>query len=245
MRGLVLPCLALLLWQTVGMLGVVQSDTMSFPSEIARAGVVAIGDGSLLQATQQTMTTAFAGLALGGLLGIGFGAWFGLSRRAGRLARISIEALRPVPSVALIPLAMLTFGYGYGMGVSIVAFACLWPTLIITQSAVRQIPRELLEVADSLELSRRQRLVYLVLPKIVPALFTAIRLGAGIALVVAVTVEITANPLGLGYALVVAQETLHPDRMFAYLVWVGLLGWLLNAGLLMMQHRLFFRWDAT
>jgi NitT/TauT family transport system permease protein len=82
-----------------------------------------------------------------------------------------------------------------------------------------------------------------VLPKIVPNLFTAIRLAAGIALIVAVTVEITANPMGLGYALIVAQETLHPDRMFAYLIWIGVLGWLVNAGLLLMQRRLFVRWD--
>lgn len=115
--------------------------------------------------------------------------------------------------------------------------------MIITQSAVAQVPRELLEVADGLELNWLQRLTYIVMPKIVPSLFTAIRLAAGVALIVAVTAEITANPIGLGYALVVAQETLHPDRMFAYLIWVGLLGWLLNAGLVTMQRRLFVRWD--
>jgi ABC-type nitrate/sulfonate/bicarbonate transport system permease component len=245
MRGLALPILMLALWQAAGMFGVVQSDAMSYPSQIARAGLDAVMDGSILVATQQTITTALSGLAIGGSLGIAFGAWFGLSRRAGRLAGTSVEVLRPVPSVALIPLAMLTFGYGYGMGISVVAFACLWPTLIITQAAVSQVPRELLEVADGLELNWLQRLTHIVLPKIVPSLFTAIRLGAGVALIVAVTVEITANPLGLGYALVVAQETLHPDRMFAYLIWVGLLGWLLNAGLVTMQRRLFFRWDTA
>ncbi|QDM25938.1 ABC transporter permease [Tardiphaga sp. vice304] len=245
MRGLALPILMFALWQAVGMSGVVQSDAMSYPSQIARAGLGAVMDGSILVATQQTITTALSGLAIGGSLGVALGAWFGLSHRAGRLAQTSVEVLRPVPSVALIPLAMLTFGYGYGMGISVVAFACLWPTLIITQSAVAQVPRELLEVADGLELNWLQRLMHIVMPKIVPSLFTAVRLAAGVALIVAVTVEITANPLGLGYALVVAQETLHPDRMFAYLIWVGLLGWLLNAGLVTMQRRLFVRWDTA
>lgn len=245
MRGLVLPVLLLALWQVIGMSGVVQSDAMSYPSEIARAGVSAVVDGSILKATQQTVTTALVGLFIGGGLGIVLGSWFGLSRRAGRLAQTSVEVLRPIPSVALIPLAMLTFGYGYGMGISVVAFACLWPTLIITQSAVAQVPRELIEVADGLELNWLQRLTYIVMPKIVPSVFTAIRLAAGVALIVAVTAEITANPIGLGYALVVAQETLHPDRMFAYLIWVGLLGWSLNVGLVTIQRRLFVRWDTA
>jgi ABC-type nitrate/sulfonate/bicarbonate transport system permease component len=69
-----------------------------------------------------------------------------------------------------------------------------------------------------------------VLLDIVPNLFPAIRLAAGISLIVALTVEITANPLGLGCALVVAQEKLDPATMFAYLIWIGLIGWLLNAG---------------
>jgi NitT/TauT family transport system permease protein len=140
---------------------------------------------------------------------------------------------------------MLAFGFGYGMGISIVAFACMWPALIITQAAVREVPGELMEVARVLELGWASRLFNIVLPDAVPNLFTAMRLAAGISLIVAVTVEITANPMGLGYALVVAQQTLHPDTMFAYLIWIGLLGWLLNAGLLQAQSRLFGRWSIA
>jgi NitT/TauT family transport system permease protein len=140
---------------------------------------------------------------------------------------------------------MLVFGFGFGMGISIVAFACMWPALIITQTAVREVPRELMEVARGLELKWGSRLFHIVLPDVVPDLFTALRLGAGISLIVAVTVEITANPLGLGYALVVAQETLHPATMYAYLVWIGLMGWVLNAGLLQAQKRWFGRWSSA
>jgi ABC-type nitrate/sulfonate/bicarbonate transport system permease component len=243
MRALVLPVLLLVVWQAIGLSGVVHSDAMSYPSEIVVAGYTALTDGSLFKATMQTIFAALAGLCIGSGIGAPLGAWFGVSAAAGGLARVSIEALRPIPSVALIPLSMLVFGFGYGLGISVVAFATLWPVLIITQAAVREVPRELLEVARGLELSWTQQMFRIVLPDIVPNLFTAIRLAAGVALIVAVTVEITANPMGLGYALVVAQETLHPDRMFAYLIWIGLIGWSLNAGLLLAQRRLFARWD--
>jgi ABC-type nitrate/sulfonate/bicarbonate transport system permease component len=245
MRALVLPLSVIALWEWVGRSRLIQSDLMSRPSEIASAGFAALADGSMLLATFQTITTALAGLLIGSAIGIALGAWFGLSTLAGRLSLISVEVFRPVPSVALIPIAMLAFGFGYGMGISIVAFACLWPALIITQTAVREVPRELMEVARGLELGWASRLFNIVLPDVVPDLFTALRLAAGVALIVAVTVEITANPLGLGYALVVAQETLHPATMFAYLIWIGLLGWLLNAGLLQAQSRLFGRWSLA
>lgn len=245
MRGLILPASAIILWEIVGRLRLIRSDMMSNPGEIAAAGLAALADGSMLFATGQTIATALGGLLIGATIGVGLGVWFGLSPLAGRLSTISIELFRPIPSVALIPIAMLVFGFGFGMGMSIVAFACMWPTLIISQSAVREVPRELGEVARGLELNWASRLFHIVLPDIVPNLFTALRLAAGISLIVAVTVEITANPQGLGYALVVAQETLHPATMYAYLIWIGAIGWLLNAGLLQAQQRLFGRWSLA
>jgi ABC-type nitrate/sulfonate/bicarbonate transport system permease component len=245
MRGLVLPAFAIAFWEGVGQARLIQSDMMSRPSEIAWAAFAALRDGSMLLATGQTIATALVGLLIGSAIGISLGAWFGLSSLAGRLSTIAVELFRPIPSVAMIPIAMLVFGFGFGMGISIVAFACMWPALIITQTAVREVPRELMEVARGLELKWGSRLFHIVLPDVVPDLFTALRLGAGISLIVAVTVEITANPLGLGYALVVAQETLHPATMYAYLVWIGLMGWVLNAGLLQAQKRWFGRWSSA
>lgn len=175
MRALILPLSVIALWEAVGRTQLVQSDMMSKPSDIGLAGLAALTDGSMLFATSQTITTALAGLLIGSAIGISLGAWFGLSDLAGRLSLISVEVFRPVPSVALIPIAMLVFGFGYGMGISIVAFACVWPTLIVTQAAVREVPRELMEVARGLELGWASRLFKIVLPDIVPNLFTALR----------------------------------------------------------------------
>ena len=77
------------------------------------------------------------------------------------------------------------------------------------------------------------------LPAALPRIFVAFRLCVGIALVVAVTTEIAANPQGLGYALMNAQQSLRPDLMFAMLLWIGLLGWGLGAGLLWLQRTWF------
>lgn len=236
LRPFVIPALlltALEVWaRTVG----AGSDAVAAPSAALLAFVGAVKDASLLHATRFTLASAAAGLGLGALLGISLGTLLGLSPRAARMGFLSIELLRPVPSVALIPLAMLVFGFGMALEVSVVAFACTWPMLVLTQAAVQQVEPRLLEVASALQLSRWQRFTLLVLPAIVPRLFVALRLGVAIALVVAVTVEIAANPEGMGYALMIAQQSLDPALMMAWLFWIGAVGYGVNLLALRLQH---------
>ncbi|MDP1687817.1 ABC transporter permease, partial [Hydrogenophaga sp.] len=194
MKALVFPAVllgSLELWaRTTGQ----GSDAIAPPTAAVRAFGGALMDGSLLEATAFTLGSAALGLLISALGGLLLGTLLGLSRRAAQLGYLSVEVARPIPSVALIPLAMLVFGFGLRMEVSVVAFACLWPMLVLTQAAVLQVEPRLLEVARALQLSRLQRFVWIVGPAIVPRLFVALRLGVAIALVVAVTVEIAANP---------------------------------------------------
>ena len=212
------------------------SDALAPPSAAARAFAGAALDGSLWQATGFTLGTAALGLLVGAVLGIALGIVLGLSRRAAQLGGFSIEVLRPVPSVALIPLSMLMFGFGVRMELAIVAFATFWPMLVLVQSAVQQVEPRLLELSRVLGLSARDRAFKIVLPAIVPRLFVALRLGVAVALVVAVTVEIAANPHGMGYAMMIAQQSFDPALMLAWLGWNGVVGFALNAATLRLQR---------
>jgi ABC-type nitrate/sulfonate/bicarbonate transport system permease component len=241
LKGFILPVALVLLWEFAARSGFIIAESMSYPSAIARAAWGTILDGSLLQATRETFGAALAGMALGAGLGIACGVAFGLWSLLASLMRLSTEALRPIPSVALIPLALLIYGFGYRMEIAVVAFACFWPLLIITESAVRGIEPRLLEVSRALGFGLLARVFKIVLPAALPRVFVGLRLAAAVSLVVAVTVEITANPIGLGYQLIVAQESMKPDRMFVFLVWIGFLGWLVNAVLLRAQQRWFGR----
>lgn len=234
--GAVLPLallLALEVWaRTLG----AGSDALAAPS----AALLAFGrsalDGSLWQATAFTLASAGLGLALGAGLGTLAGIGLGLLPRLAQVSTLSIELLRPLPSVALIPLSMLVFGFGLRMELAVVAFATFWPTLLLAQAAVRQVEPRLLEVAWALDLSPAARLTQIVLPAIVPRLFVALRLAVAIALVVAVTVEIAANPHGVGYAMSLAQQSLDPAGMLAWLGWIGALGVAVNAAMLRLQR---------
>lgn len=244
LRGLWLPLGLLVLAELAMRANHVQSDALARPTDIAASLWVALLDGTVFVASAQTLGSALAGLLLGGSLGLVCGLWFGLSQRAASWSVLSVELLRPLPSVALIPIAMLVFGFGFRMEISIVAFTCFWPMLLLSQAAVRQVEPRLLEVAQVLALRPLQRVWKIVLPAALPRIFVAFRLSVGIALVVGVTVEVTANPQGLGFGLMSAQQSLRPDLMFALLVWLGLLGWALSAGLLALERR-WFRMPQT
>jgi ABC-type nitrate/sulfonate/bicarbonate transport system permease component len=220
------------------------SDAVAPPSAAARAFGRAMADGSLWQATAFTLGSAALGLAVGALLGLLLGIVLGLVPRAARMGFLSVEVLRPVPSVALIPLAMLVFGFGLRMEVSVVAFATFWPMLVLSQAAARQVEPRLLEVAAVLGLSATARVRKIVIPAMVPRLFVALRLGVAIALVVAVTVEIAANPHGMGYAIMIAQQSLEPALMLAWLFWIGVVGYAINAAALGLQRHVARRMGA-
>lgn len=240
-KALVLPVAALAALEIWARAVDLHSDSLAPPSAIAVALGSAFGDGAILNATRDTLASAFAGLLLGGTIGLSLGIALGVFHVFDRLMEVTIEAIRPIPSIALLPIALIALGFGYRMEIAIVAFACVWPILILSRAAVREVEPRLVEVSRVLRLSPADRVRKIIIPAAAPRIFVAFRLAAGIALIVAVTVEIAINPIGLGAAIMAAQQGLQPDLMLAYLVWIGVIGYGLNAGLNFAQHRLFGR----
>jgi ABC-type nitrate/sulfonate/bicarbonate transport system permease component len=240
-KALLLPVAALALLEVWARAIHLQSDSLAPPSAVAAALAEALKDGSVLTATRDTLVSAFAGLAIGGAVGLAFGIALGIFRIFDRLMEVTVEAIRPIPSIALLPIALIALGFGYRMEIVIVAFACVWPILILSRAAVGGIEPRLIEVSRALRLSPADRVRKIIIPAALPRIFLAFRLAAGIALIVAVTVEIAINPIGLGAAIMTAQQALRPDLMLAYLLWIGVVGYALNTGLVVAQRHLFGR----
>lgn len=215
-----------------------KSDALALPSQVVVSLGRLLADGSILTATQHTLASVFYGLAWGGLPGVALGFLLALLPRVERLLAPSIEVFRPIPPVALIPLALLTFGFGPAMEASIVAFTCFWPMLLLTLAAVRGVEPRLSEVARLLQMSFAVKVVCILWPATLPRLAVALRLAIGISLVVAVSTEIAANPNGIGYAILTAQQELRPADMYAFVLWLAFVGWGLNALMLRLQTRL-------
>lgn len=238
-RATALPLLLLGLFEALARRAAAQgSELLAPPSAGLRALLGAALNGSLWPATGFTLGTAALGLLIGAGLGTLAGIGLGLSPRASRASFLSIELLRPLPSLALLPLVLLLFGFGATLEVSLVAFSAFWSQLLLVQAAVRQVDPQLLELGRLLGLSAPRRIRLIVLPAIAPRLLTAVRMGMGFSLALALTVEIAGNPEGMGFAMLMAQQSLDPALMIGWLIWIGAIGVLLNAGMLRLQRAL-------
>ncbi len=243
--GLVFPVALLAAWEVSVRTGLLSEDVFSRISRIVPALLEGLADGTILARTYETLAAALFGWAIAAAIGIPLGLVLGLVRPLERLTLVTIEALRPVPSAALIPIVLLIFGFSLELDATVAAFACLWPVLIVTTGAVRGIEPRLLEVGRALGYGALARIWHFALPAALPGIAVGLRVAFGIAIVVAVTVEIAANPRGLGYAMITAQQSLRAEVMYAHLFWIGLVGWLINVAMIRAErHWLRWYWAA-
>jgi len=193
--------------------------------------------GQFWYAVVNTLQGWAVGLGIAAAIAIPAGILLGSSRVLYRSLRVIIEFLRPIPSVALVPLAILVFGTGLETKVFLVAFACFWPLLIQTIYGVQDVEPVALDTARIFGLGRSARLVWIALPSTVPYIATGLRISSAVALILAVTAELVAGSPGLGSEISAAQSGGAVTLMYALIVTTGLLGWGLNMVLRRLERR--------
>lgn len=226
------------LWELVVSSGALEFQFLPAPSAIAGGAQELISSGDLVPNVAHTVRVTLLGWLLASVLGIGLGLLLGLSETAWRWSMASIEVMRAIPPVSLVPVALLAFGFSIRMELIIILFVSAWPVLVNTIDGVRGVRRELLDVARMLRLSPVTRITKMVLPAAMPSIIVGLRLALSLSLVLAVVAEMIGNPEGLGNALVSAQQALQPEEMFAYVLAIGLLGVGLNAAFTYLSARL-------
>jgi NitT/TauT family transport system permease protein len=242
-RAALLPLAVFAIWEAFARAHALP-DSLSRPTAIAAALGGELLDGSLFAMAGQTLVAATAGWLLGGALAIAAGIAIGTIPALRLTVGPALELMRSVPPVALIPIALLAFGLGPKLEIFMVAFSVFWPVIIFTASGVGAIDPRVLEVARALRFSPLARVLHFVLPAASERIAVGLRVGAGIALVVAVTTEIIANPSGIGYGIAFSATTLRPDQTFADLLALAVVGFAINAALVGGERRL-FAWART
>lgn len=183
----------------------------------------------LWRAVGNTLAGAGLGLAIAAAIAIPLGILIGLSDPLYRLTRALVEFLRPVPSVALIPLAVLLYGTGLGSKLLLVCYAATWPLLVNVVYGVRDTDPVALDTARAYGLGWFARVWHVTLPSALPYLFTGLRLSASVALILAVTAELVIGSPGLGQLIVQVQAAGDAVPLtYALIVVSGLLGLAVN-----------------
>jgi ABC-type nitrate/sulfonate/bicarbonate transport system permease component len=227
----------LALFEVLPRIGVLPSDYFPPISETLGTLFEQLQEASFWEAVGSTLQGWALGLGIAAVLAIPLGIVIGSSRLLYRAARGVIEFLRPIPSVALIPLAILVYGTGLQSKVFLAAFASFWQLLMATLYGVQDVDPVATDTARSFGFSRLQRLFRVTLPSAVPYIATGVRIASAVSLILTVTAELVIGSAGLGRSINIARSGGNEELMYALILTTGLLGLLLNTILVRAERR--------
>jgi ABC-type nitrate/sulfonate/bicarbonate transport system permease component len=215
-------------WQLIPALGLIDADFLPPPTMVAGELIADLGDPQFWAALVDTMITWLIGLVTALVIAVIAGTLIGLSPLLRRGTRTTIEFLRPIPSVALIPLAILLYGLQREAALVIVVWATFWQIFIQVLYGVADVDPVARDTARSFGLAWPALLRYVVLPTALPYLSTGLRLGGTVALILAITAELVIGNPGLGRLIQSARSVGDNLSLYALVVVAGILGLLIN-----------------
>ncbi|MGW1753415.1 ABC transporter permease [Streptomyces mirabilis] len=238
------PLLLLALWQLLSSTGVLTPDFLASPGTIARVGGHLIADGSLPHAMGVSLQRVAVGLLLGTLVGTGLALVSGLFRIGEDLVDASVQMLRTVPFVGLIPLFIIWFGIGEAPKIAIITLGVSFPLYLNVYAGIRGVDSQLIEAGESLGLSRWGLVRHVVLPGALPGAMTGLRYSLGIAWLALVFAEQINADAGIGFLMVQARDFLRTDVIVVCLIVYAFLG-LLADFVVRSLERLLLQWRPT
>jgi NitT/TauT family transport system permease protein len=216
------------LWEIASRLHFVDSNYLPPVSTIASKLYELVSSFEIIRHLLISLKRVVLGYLLGSSVGYVLGFLCGYMHRAYSLLELTVEYLRPMPSVALIPIGILFLGMGDELNVAIIGWACSWPVFINTMDGVRSTDCILLNTARTFGLNKARTILKVVVPYSLPFVFTGLRVGLGIAVAVVVITEMVASGNGLGFFIISTSISYRVPEMYAGIVVVGLFGFLLN-----------------
>lgn len=224
-----------LVWQ-VFYLRVDNTALLPSPREVADNFVRLAADGELLDHTLISLRRLAIGFGLASVLAIPLGILMGFSRLAEELIDPVIELLRPISGIAWIPLALFIFGIGDRLPIFIMFYGSFFPFVLNTVAGVRTVDPVLVRAAQSMGMTRWVIVRHVVLPSALPSILVGARLGAGAAWMALVAAELIGAPSGLGFSVEWYRQLLMTPKVLAFIVMIGLLGYLTDRGLRHLQR---------
>lgn len=218
-----LPLAVLVIWQAGASLGLISDRVLPAPVDVVSAAIRLALSGELLANAEASAARALAGLAVGGTIGFALGLANGLSRGAERVTDTTLQMLRNIPNLALIPLVILWFGIGEGAKLFLVALGVLFPIYVNTFQGVRTVDPQLIEMGRTYGMSPFTLFRRVILPGALPSIFVGLRYALGIMWLTLIVAETIAASSGLGHMAMEAREFMLIDVVvLAILIYAGL-----------------------
>ena len=236
--AIALPVILIALWQYASTNGIVRPTLFPAPTTLAGTFVDLVSSGILLESLAVSFRRVITGFLIGTLAGLVVGFVVGLFPLADRALSVFTSVLRPIPVIALIPVFIVIFGIGETTNVAVITVGSFWSTMLNTTSGIRECDDKLLELAYAYRISSVRTVFQIILPAAVASIITGVRLGLGMAWMGVVAAEMIGASSGVGYMIMYARELAQTDRLYVYVLLIGVIGLVLDRILLVVQNKL-------
>ncbi|MEI6065160.1 MAG: aliphatic sulfonate ABC transporter permease SsuC [Pseudanabaena sp. ELA748] len=218
------PIITVIVWQILSQGGVISAKVLPAPLEVLQVGIKLTQSGELVKHLAISGTRAFIGFAIGGGIGFLLGLINGSSAIAETLLDTSMQMLRNIPHLALIPLVILWFGIGEEAKIFLVIIGVMFPIYLNTYHGIRTVDSGLIEMGRVYGLNPLQIFWKIVLPGALPSILIGVRFALGIMWLTLIVAETIASDSGIGYLAMNAREFLQTDVVVFAILLYALLG---------------------
>ncbi len=240
----IVPIVIVLLWQSLVQFGFIPERILPAPVAVVRAAIRLTLSGQLLADVLISSQRALTGLLVGGSIGFVLALLNGMFLRSEKLFDTTIQMIRTIPNLALVPLVILWFGIGDEARLFLIALGVFFPIYINTFHGVRQVDSGLIEMGRVYGLSTRQLFWQIIFPGAMPSILLGLRIALGVMWLTLIVAETVAVDSGIGYLAASAREFIRTDIMVFSVVLYALLGKLADSIARILEQRL-LRWHAN
>lgn len=241
---LLLPLLLLTAWSVGSATGLLAENVMASPLEVARTATRLLSSGVLVHHLSLSLGRAALGLLAGAGLGLTLGMVAGLSKVGEELIDPTVQMLRAIPFLALVPLFIVWFGIGETSKVLLIAAAAAKPMYLNAYGGARSVDKRLVEMARVYGMSRYRQIAELFLPAALPSLMVGLRLSTSMSLIALIAVEVINTSRGIGFLMLQAQEFFKTGILVVCMIVYALLG-LATDLMVRWLERMFIPWRAA
>ncbi|GGP23076.1 aliphatic sulfonate ABC transporter permease SsuC [Silvimonas iriomotensis] len=238
------PVLIIVAWQLAASAGEIDNRVMPSPLAVLKAGKDLALSGQLWLHLKISFIRAMIGFAVGGGIGLALGLITGLSKRGELLLDSTVQMIRTIPPLALIPLVILWFGIDETAKLFLVAFGTLFPVYINTYHGIRSVDNGLVEMARSYGLKGWPLFRDVILPGALPSILVGVRFALGFAWILLIVAETISASSGIGYLATNAREFLQTDVVVLSILLYALLGKASDAAARVLERR-WLRWHPA
>ena len=240
----IIPAVVVLLWETAARVGFIAPQVLPAPSSVLETAVNLARNGDLFVHLGVSLLRAAGGFVIGGTLGLALGVIVGFSPLAQALLDRSVQMVRAVPFLAMLPLVIVWFGVGEVAKIFLVALAVLFPIYINTMLGIRQIDPKLMELGRVVGLERAAIVRRIILPGAMPSILTGVRYALAHAWLALVIAETLATTKGIGFLAMDAREFLNTNVIILTMIIYAIIGVVADALVRLLEGR-FLSWHAN